>query len=79
MTIAPTKNKRKEDVFNALLAVRIGFYKLMDLEVWNDDHTRYMEEDLLSSCGYEIDDYDHFRNSESTESWNAFKKNFFGN
>ena len=73
------REERKQDVFNALLGIRIAFYKLMDLNLWNDDCTVSVEQDLLHRTGFDMEDYDDFRNSEPTESWKEFKKTFFSN
>ena len=58
------REKRQEDVFNALLGIRIAFYKLIDLNLWKDDYTVQVEEDLINKTGFNIEDYDEFRNSD---------------
>ena len=57
------REKRQEDVFNALLGIRIAFYKLIDLNLWKDDYTVQVEEDLINKTGFNIEDYDEFRES----------------
>ena len=73
------REQRQEDVFNALLGIRIAFYKLIDLNLWKDDYTVSVEQDLLHRTGFDMEDYDDFRNSKATESWKEFKKTFFSN
>ena len=58
------REQRQEDVFNALLGIRIAFYKLIDLNLWKDDYTVQVEEDLINKTGFNIEDYDEFRNSD---------------
>ena len=58
------REKRQEDVFNALWGIRIAFYKLIDLNLWKDDYTVQVEEDLINKTGFNIEDYDEFRNSD---------------
>ena len=52
MTTSTTRNKTQEDLFHALLGIRVGFYKLMNLSVWKDDWTVSIEDDLLSQTGF---------------------------
>ena len=77
MTSSSTRNKTQEDVFHALLGIRVGFYKLMDLNVWKDDWTVSIEDDLLSQTGFDREEYQDFLMSEETESCKEFKENFW--
>ena len=73
------REQRQEDVFNALLGIRFAFYKLIDLNLWEEDYTVQVEVDVLNKTEFCEIEYEAFLNSEETESTKEFKKTFFSN